>query len=73
MSALVIQSVLNMIREEKQRQPDKYPDYEPPNQAQEFEEVRTMFREIFGDKPIDPEQLRKTFELLKTILEVKKA
>lgn len=73
MSALVIQSVLNTIREDKQRQPDKFPGYEPLNQAQEFEEVRTMLREMYGDKPIDPEELRKAFEILKTILEVKKA
>lgn len=72
MSSLVHQFVLKTIREEKERFPQKFPDYAPPPViVRDENEINKIVYEAFEGREVDPDTLRAMLKTIKELLEVR--
>jgi len=73
MSGLFHKFMVRTIREEKDRQPDRFPDYvsdDAPQIVNETEFDKIMF-EAFDGQPVEPDKLRAMMKAVKALMEVK--
>lgn len=76
MSALLFQHIQRLIREEKEKSPESFPDYSPSsvivdNETTVDRMILDATYELFGDKDITPEAFRSMMTAVKQLLEVR--
>lgn len=71
MSALIIHFIVKTIREEKERNPAAFPDYESNRPAVAGTEIDEILYDAFDGKPINPSELRRMMQDAKEMLRIR--